>query len=312
MLEQTIRVVFTAAFFASALRLATPLMLAAVGGTFSERSGVLNLGLEGMMLIGAFCGFAGSYFSGSPWIGLVFAVLGSMVFGLIHAFCCVSLGLNQVVVAVAINILGLGLSGSLLRTMFGATTSQLSCKGFTPIEIPLLSNIPFVGEVFFSQNILFYLVALLIPAMWFIFFKTTWGLKLRSVGEYPKAAETMGVNVLKVRYTCILLSAAFAGIAGASLSISGLNTFVDNLTAGRGFIAFAAIIFGKYHPVGAALGALFFGIADCLQLNMQAMGMNIPYQIPLMMPYVLTIILLFIVGAGTAPKSSGVPYVPGN
>ncbi len=308
MFEQVVNVILTTAFFESSLRLATPLILACMGGILSERCGVLNLSVEGMMLMGAFSGFAGAYFTGSPWLGLLFAILGALIFGAIHAFCCVSLGLNQVVVAVAVNILGLGITSTLLRTLFGATTSQLKSAGFKPYEVPLLSEIPVVGSIFFKQTVFVYLGLILVPVIWWIFYKTTWGLQIRAVGEYPRAAETMGVNVARVRYICILSSSALAGLAGASLSIAGLNTFIDNITAGRGFIAFSAVVFGKFNPFGAAAGAFIFGIADAMQLNIQALGMKIPYQIPLMFPYVLTLVILFAVGAGSSPKSWGVPY----
>jgi len=310
MLDQILHVVLSTTFFESSLRLATPLILAVMGGILSERSGVLNLGMEGMMLMGAFFGFAGSYFTGSPWLGLLCAVIGAMILGFIHAFSCISLGLNQVVVAVAVNILGLGLTSSLLRTLFGASTSQLKSAGFKPWEIPFLSNIPVIGTIFFKQTVLVYIGLLLIPLTWWVFYKTTWGLKIRAVGEYPRAADTMGVNVTKVRYLCVLYSSIMGGLGGASLSIAGLNTFVDNITAGRGFIAFSAIIFGKFNPLGAAAGAFIFGIADSLQLNIQALGIKIPYQIPLMFPYILTLIVLFAVGAGSSPKNWGVPYNP--
>ena len=310
MFEQILSVILTPSFFESSLRLATPLILAVMGGILAERSGVLNLGMEGMMLMGAFSGFAGAYFSGNAWIGLLCAILGAMILGLIHSFCCISLGLNQVVVAVAVNILALGLTSALLRTIFGSTTSQLTSVGFKPIAIPILSSIPIIGQIFFNQTILVYIGLILIPITWWVFYKTTWGLMIRAVGEYPKAADTMGVNVNKVRYLCVMYSSVMGGIGGAALSISGLNTFIDNITAGRGFIAFAAIVFGKFNPIGAAAGAYVFGFADSLQLNIQALGIKIPYQIPLMLPYILTLLILFLVGAGSAPKNWGVPYNP--
>jgi general nucleoside transport system permease protein len=310
MLNQIMQVIISTNFLEASLRIATPLILACMGGILAERSGVLNLGIDGMMLMGAFAGFAGTYFSGSPWIGLLCAIISAMFFGLIHSFSCVSLGLNQIVIAVAINILALGLTSSLLRTLFGSTTNQLKSAGFAPIEIPFLSSIPVIGTIFFKQTILVYIGLILIPLTWWYLYKTTWGLKVRAVGENPRAAQTMGVNVTKVRYFCILYASALAGVGGASLSIAGLNTFIDNITAGRGFIAFAAIVFGKFNPLGAAAGAAVFGIADCLQLNIQALGINIPYQIPLMFPYILTLIALFIVGTGISPKSWGAPYYP--
>lgn len=310
MFNQILHVILTTDFWQSGLRLAAPLILATMGGIVSERSGVLNLGIEGMMLMGAFSGFTGAYFFQNPWIGLVCAMLGALIFGLIHSFCTISLGLNQIVVAVAINILALGLTSSLLGTLFGNTTNQLKSVGFKSFEIPLLSSIPILGPIVFNQTVLVYIGLLLVPLTWWVFYKTTWGLKIRAVGEYPGAANTMGVNVAIVRYLCVLYSSILAGMAGASLSITGLNTFINNISAGRGYIAFAAIIFGKFNPLGAAGGAILFGLADCLQLNIQALGIKIPYQIPLMFPYIVTLVVLFMVGAGGSPKSWGAPYNP--
>ncbi len=312
MLDELLKVITNVAFFESSLRLATPLLLACMGSILSERAGVLNLSVEGMMLVGAFSGFAGAFFSGNAWVGLLVAIFGAMIFGLIHAFCCISLGLNQVVVSVAINILALGITSTLLRTLFGSTTSRLKSVGFSPVEIPLLSDIPVLGSIIFKQTVLVYIGLAMIPVIWWIFYKTSWGLKIRAVGEYPKAAETMGVKVARVRYICVLCASALAGVAGASLTIAGLNTFVDNITAGRGFIAFSAIVFGKFNPLGAAAGALLFGVADAIQLNIQALGIQIPYQIPLMFPYIITLVILFVVGAGSSPKNWGVPYTDGD
>ena len=310
MLEQMSALFLSPAFYQSVLRLATPLLLACMGGILAERSGTMNLAQEGLMLTGAFFGFVGSYFSGSPWVGLLLAMAMAALVGMIHAFCCVSLGLNQAVVAVALNITCTGITGTLMRVFFGATTSTLSCNGFSAVSIPLLSEIPLVGEILFRQHILTYLGLLLIPVVWFLFFKTTLGLKIRSVGENPRACATMGVRVMRVRYLSLLVSYLMAGVAGASLTICGLNTYTDNIVAGRGYIAFSAVVFGKFHPVGAALGALLFGLADTWQLNMQTIGVDIPYQIMLLFPYAVTLVALLLMGAGASPKSWAVPYYP--
>ena len=310
MLEQLFTLFFSPAFYQSVLRLATPLLLACMGGILAERSGTMNLAQEGLMLVGAFFGFVGSYFSGSPWIGLALAMGMSALIGMIHAFCCVSLGLNQAVVAVALNITCTGIAGTLMRAIFGTTTSALNCNGFTTLAIPLLSEIPVLGDILFRQHILTYLGLLLIPVVWFLFFRTTIGLKIRSVGENPKASSSMGVNVFRIRYLSLLVSYLMAGLAGASLTICGLNTYTDNIVAGRGYIAFSAVVFGKFHPIGAALGTLLFGFADTLQLNMQTIGFEIPYQIMLLFPYVITLAALLLMGAGASPKSWAQSYFP--
>ena len=310
MLEQVSALFVSPAFYQSVLRLATPLLLACMGGILAERSGTMNLAQEGLMLIGAFFGFVGSFYSGSPWVGLVLAMAMAILVGLIHAFCCVSLGLNQAVVAVALNITCTGIAGTLMRVFFGTTTSTLSCNGFSAVSIPVLSQIPVIGQIVFQQHILTYFGLLLIPIVWFLFYKTTMGLKIRSVGENPKASSTMGVKVLGVRYLSLIFSYLMAGLAGASLTICGLNTYTDNIVAGRGYIAFSAVVFGKFHPVGAALGALLFGFADTFQLNMQTAGVEIPYQIMLLFPYAITRIALLLMGAGASPKSWALPYYP--
>jgi len=205
----------------------------------------------------------------------------------------------------------MGLASSMLRTLFGISTNALRSPGFVNVPWPeFLVNMPFFGVVFFQHTIFVYIALFSVPAIWWVFFKTTWGLKIRAVGEYPKAAETMGVSVSKVRYLALLFAGAMGGLAGAALSITGLNTFVDNMTAGRGFIAFACIIFGRFHPVGAALGALMFGIAQGLQLRIQTVGIPIPYQLPIMFPYIITLVLLVTMGSGAVPAAWGTPYYP--
>lgn len=307
MMNQILIILGSAAFYQSMLRISAPILIAAMGDVVSERCGTLNMGLEGMMLCGAFFGFIGSYFSGSPWIGLACAVASAMVIGVVEAFCCISLALNQAVVAVAVNILCSGLCGTLLRTIFGATTSTLKCATFPRIE--MLPTDTFFGAVL-SQTWLPYLGLLLIPITWWVFYKTTVGLKIRSCGENPKAANSMGIRVIGWRYACMLYSAAMAGVAGSVLTLDSLGMYVDDLVAGRGYIAFAAIIFGKYHPVGTAVGALLFGFANTFQTYMQSAGVDLPYQIMLMFPYAITLVALLVMGAGISPKGWAAPYIP--
>ncbi len=306
MLHDILSMVFSEAFLSSSIRLASPLLLAAMGGILSERSGVLFLGLEGFMLLGAFFGFLGSYYFG-PYVGILTAVAVCMVISLIYAVSTVTLAVNQVVVSVSMNILALGITGAYLRVLFGAHTHQLTTVRLRVMEIPLLSSIPFFGA-FFRQNLFTYIGYLLVPVVYIIFFRTKWGLNIRAVGENPHAAETMGVNVSRIRYLSILWASAFAAVAGASQTIGNLGIFVDNMIAGKGFIAFAAIILGRFHPLGVMLTVFFFGIVDAFQLNLQAMGSSIPYQFPLMMPYVFTLIAFLLAGSGKAPKAWGVPY----
>ena len=308
MLNEFFNLVFSTSFLTASITYSTPFILAAMGGIVSERSGVMNLGLEGMMLTGALFAFVGSYFTGSPVIGVLFAVLASVVLGVAHAIACVEFGANQVISAVAINIFSVGLTSALFKSFFENATGQLSSSGFEKIQIPILKSIPILGTAVFSQNIFTYLAIILVPLTYIIFYKTKIGLKIRASGEYPKAANTMGVKVQKVRILSVVYSSAIAGIAGASLSIAGINTFIENISEGRGFIAFACVIFGKFNPVGTAIAALMFGFADGLQLRVQATGLPIPYQLPLMLPYILAFIMLFLSGKNFSPQNWGVPY----
>lgn len=297
-----------AAFYQSVLRLATSLLIAAMGDLVSERSGVLNMGLEGLMLIGALFGFLGSFFTGSAWLGLLIGIVAAVVIGALLAFCCIDLGLPQTVVAVAINLLCAGICGTMLRAVFGDATAASKCQGFELIVPGFLDKFP-VLQTIFSQYWFTYFAIIMIPITWFVFNKTTIGLKIRAVGEDPKAASTMGIKVKRVRYLSVLYSSAMCGIAGAFLSMTALCTYIDDITSGRGYIAFAAVIFGKFSPLGAALGAIVFGFADALQLNLQAIGSAIPYQFLLMFPYAITLVVLFLSRAGSSPKSWGSPYL---
>ncbi len=308
MLNTFLGLVFSTAFLASSISYATPFVLAAMGGIVSERSGVLNLGLEGMMLTGALFAFMGSYYTGNPAVGVLTAIVASMLLGFIHAYSCIELGSNQVVTAVAINIFALGITSALFNALFGISAGRVTAPGFASIRIPLLEKIPVLGTALFGQNVFVYLAYILVPLTYVLFFKTKIGLNIRASGEFPKAANTMGVPVEKVRFYSVIYSSAIAGIAGASLSIAGINMFIENISAGRGFIAFACIILGKFNPIGATMAALLFGMTEGIQLRIQAAGIPVPYQLPLMFPYILTIVMLLLVGSKFSPQSWGVPF----
>lgn len=300
---------FLIALMAAAVRMAMPILYAALGGLFSERSGVVNIGLEGMMLVGALGGVIGSYLSGSAWVGLLVAMLAGGLLALIHAYFSITLKVDQVVTAIALNILAIGLSSFLFRGMFGITTIPVTVDGFSNYPVPVLSELPGIGQILFNQNILVYLGLLLVPVSWFVLYRTSLGLAIRSVGENPKAADTLGVNVVLIRYGCVIFSGMMAGLGGSFLSLGQFNMFVDNMVAGRGYIAVAAVIFGKYRPGGILVAALLFGVADALQVRLQAMGADIPYQFLLMLPYVVTILALTgLVGRNSAPAASGKAY----
>ncbi|BEP29451.1 ABC transporter permease [Helicovermis profundi] len=302
-------VTFLVALLSAALRMSVPILFSALGGMFSERSGVVNIGLEGIMLMGALFGVVGSYYSGNHWVGILVAMISGMLMALLFAYITITIKIDQIVSGIAINMLAVGLTSFLYRALFGITTVPIKVDSFHPVRIPLLADIPIIGPIMFNQTVLVYIALLLVPITSFLLFKTMWGLKVRSVGEHPKAADTVGINVIKIRYTGVLISGALAGIGGAFLSLGQFNMFVDNMVSGRGFIAVAAIIFGKWKPKGILIASLIFGVADALQIRLQAAGVGIPYQLLLMLPYIITIIALTgLVGYNKPPNSLGKPY----
>ena len=274
---------------ASGIRLATPYLYAAIGETFSQRSGVLNLGVEGQMLLGAFAAFYVSLTTGNLWLGMLAAVLVGAAMGLAMAYITVNLQAEQGISGIGFYLFGLGMSDLLFQKLM-ATVETL--QGFPKIYIPGLSDIPGIGEILFSHNILVYIAFLLVPIAWFVLNKTTLGLKIRSVGENPEAADSLGVNVGRIRYFTIILGGTLSGIAGASLSIGLLNVFQQNMTSGSGFIAVALVYFGAWRPIGVLGGALLFSMINSLQLWIQVKSIPIPSEIAIMMPYVLTILVL--------------------
>lgn len=300
---------FLVALLSAALRLSVPILFAALGGMFSERSGVVNIGLEGIMLVGAFSGVVGSYFTGSQWAGALVAMVSGIAIAALFALITVKIQINQIVSGIAINLLAVGLTSFFFRALFGITTTPITVKAFDPMIIPGLSAIPLIGEIFFSQTALVYVAFLLVPVSWYILYKTSWGLSIRTVGEHPTAADTVGIPVNRVRTLCVLASGALAGLGGAFLSLGQFNMFVDNMISGRGFIAVAAVIFGRWNPKGILIASLIFGVADALQIRLQTAGIGIPYQFLLMFPYVLTVVALTgIVGKTVAPKALGKAY----
>jgi simple sugar transport system permease protein len=274
---------------ASGIRLATPYLYAAIGETFGQRSGVLNLGVEGQMLLGAFAAFYVALTTGNLWLAVLVALFVGALMGLAMAFVTVNLHAQQGISGIGFYLFGLGMSDLLFQKMLGTVETV---KGFPKIYIPFLSDIPGLGEIFFSQNILVYLAYALVPISWFVLNKTTLGLKIRSVGENPEAADSLGVSVAGVRYFTIVLGGTLSGMAGASLSIALLNVFQQNMTSGLGFIAVALVYFGAWRPWGVLGGALLFSLVNSLQLWIQVLGIDIPSDIAVMMPYVLTILVL--------------------
>jgi ABC-type uncharacterized transport system permease subunit len=286
---------------------ATPLIFAALGGLFSERSGVVNIGLEGLMLISAFSGVVGAHFTGSALAGLLAALLAGLIFALIHALMCITFEADQIISGTAINLLALGGTGFLMVTIFGAGGTSPRVEGFGSVAIPLLSDIPVVGAALFDQSLLVYLMYALVPIVYFVVFRTTFGLRLRATGEAPEAVDTAGINVQRMRYYGVGLSGLLAACGGVYLSMGLLTAFTENMTGGRGFIALAALIFGRWNPIGAAGAALLFGFAQAITFRVSEQ--TIPVEFIQMFPYVLTIIVLAVFGGhAIAPAAIGKPY----
>jgi general nucleoside transport system permease protein len=297
-------------FIAADLRTMTPILLAALGMLFSERAGLVNIGAEGILLIGALAGAAGTFLFGNVWAGALVAMLSGALIALIFAYLTVSLYADQIVVGAGLNVLGLGLSTSIGRVLFGLSTTPPKLDAYEIVPIPLLEKIPFLGEAFFQQKLLVYVAIALVPVVHFILFKTNIGLKIRATGEHPQACDTLGINVYLVRYGTILVSGLFLGLAGSYVSLGLLSFFTENMISGRGFIALAAVVFGKWRPRGILIAALIFGAGDALQFRLQASGTEVPYQFLLMVPYVLTIAALIgVVGKAKGPAARGKPYL---
>jgi len=274
---------------ASGIRLATPYLYAAIGETFGQRSGVLNLGVDGQMLLGAFTAFYVAIKTGNLWLGILSAIVAGALMGLAMAFVTVNLHAEQGISGIGFYLFGLGLSDLLFQKLLGTVETV---KGFPKIFIPFLSDIPVVGEIFFRQNVLVYIAFALVPIAWFILNKTTLGLKIKAVGENPEAADSLGVSIARIRYFTIILGGTLSGVAGASMSIALVNVFQQNMTSGLGFIAVALVYFGAWRPWGVLGGALLFSLVNSLQLWIQVLGIPIPSDIAVMMPYILTILVL--------------------
>ncbi|HKL10986.1 MAG TPA: ABC transporter permease [Clostridia bacterium] len=298
------------AIVASAIRLATPLIFASLGGVFSERSGVVNIALEGIMIMGAFFAVLFTHLTGNPWMGVLAAIIIGILTSLLLAVVSIHLRGNQVVAGVAINLLAVSLTAFLLEMVWNRSGSTPSVeKALTDNPFEFLEGIPILGDLFSRFTPFVYFAFLMVGISYYVLFKTSFGLRIRAVGEHPRAADTVGINVYLMRYICVMISGALAGIAGASLSIGTISLFREGMTAGKGFIALAAMIFGKWHPVGALFACLFFGLADAIQIQAQSFGIPIAQEFLQMLPYVATILALAgVVGRSVAPKADGQPY----
>ncbi len=294
---------------ATGIRLATPYLLAALGEMFTQRSGIYNLGLEGVMLMGAFSGFYVSLTTGNPYLGLAAGVAIGALMGVIMGIVSITLKAEQGISGIGLYMFGWGLSGLFFRLYVGGITT---IEGLKAVKIPLLADIPLLGSILFEHNVVVYLAFILVPVCWFVLYRTTWGLKVRAVGTTPQAADTLGVSVDRVRYQCLILGSMMGGLAGAALTIGNTHIFADNIIAGRGFIAVALVYFGRWSPWGILAGSLLFSMADSVQLWVQVIGIAFPYELAVILPYVVTIIALAMTfGRIWAPAALGRPFERG-
>ena len=290
---------------------ATPLLIAAIGELVVERAGVLNLGVEGMMVMGAVCGFAAAILTGSPWIGLLAGILAGAVFSLLFGFLTLTIATNQVATGLSLTLLGLGLSGMIGESFVGMAGIKLPT-----LHIPVLSDVPLVGKLLFGQDPIFYIsLALTAAVMWFLF-RTRTGLTLRSIGDNHGSAHALGIPVIRYRYLAVMFGGACAGLAGAHLSLVYTPQWVENMTAGRGWIALALVVFASWRPLRVLAGAYLFGAVTIGQLHAQALGLGIPSQLLSALPYLATIVVLVLISRNkrltmmNTPASLGHPFVP--
>lgn len=296
--------ILSIAFLAQTIRITVPYALASIGGVFSERGGVVNIALEGIILNGAFCATVGTYYTGNPFVGIICAVAGGLITALIHALVTINVKADQIVSGIAINLFAVGVTKFVLQIVFHSSSNSDRIPGLPHFKLPLISSSPVLTQVFGNPLVL--LTILIVIVSHFVIFKTRFGLRLRSVGENPEAADTVGISVSFYRYCGLLTSGALAALAGAWLAFDQ-HSFTDGMSAGRGFIALAAMIVGKWTPLGAASACLLFGFAESLQIQLQ--GVGIPTQFVQMIPYIATIVVLAgFIGRATPPAADGIPY----
>lgn len=287
-------------FLAAAVRIATPLLFAALGETLAERGGVLNLGLEGAMLAGALGAALGAA-AGGPWTGVLAAMVAAVAVTALFAAVAVGAGANQAIAGTATTLLAVGLTGAVYRRTIGAAGAEAALPTLAAAPVPGLAAIPVLGPALFAQPVLVYLAYGVVPIVWWVLFRTRWGLGLRAAGESVAAARAAGVAVRRTRLLAVLVGGALAGLGGASLVLAQVGTFTERMTAGRGFVAIAIVVLGRWHPVGVAAAALLFGVASALQFVFQALGPAVPYQLFLMLPYLLALLAL----AGAVGRARG-------
>lgn len=293
----------------SAVLLAVPITMGAFSGILSERAGVINIAIEGMMLMASMVGAVVGSVTNSAWIGLIAAILSALILSLIHGVLSIKYKINQIISGTVINIFSAGLTGFLSQTYLYTNQALNNPPMFTRVPIPLLANIPLLGPMFFNTNVFVYMMFFFLIVIQVALFSSRWGLRLRSVGEHPRAADTLGINVIRTRYVAVLLSGLVAGIAGGFFTLGSVGRFNEGMTAGKGFIGLAAMIFGNWRPLGALGAGFIFGFADAIGSRLMLLGSTIPPQIMAMSPYIITMIVLAgFIGKGDMPAANGEPY----
>ena len=307
---QNILSLFTQDFFNATMRMASPIILIAIGEVILQRSGIMNLGMESMVILGAFFGVWGSQITGSGWMGVFIAMGVGCLVGLLYGFFVIGLRTNQSVTGIAFNVVGMGITAFLNRVIWGIRMVPVQVEGISRWPIPLLSEIPFFGSVLFNHTPIVYLTYILVGVATFVLFKTSIGLKIRAIGEDPWAAASIGINVYRWRYFCAMLAGCLATMGGTILSLSQMNMFIEGMSGGRGYFALATVILGQWHPIGAALGGLLFGAGEALQMRLQVFGVPIASDLLLVFPFLLAlVVVIFFHGEASAkPAALGKPY----
>ena len=293
---------------ARAIMMSTPLLLGSIAEVYAERTGMMICAIEGIFLLGAWGGFVGTFLSGSIWVGLLVAMLLGGLMALLYGFVTVTLKQQQVVTGTAMNILAVGICAFFQRVLFGVPTTPLQITAMPKIAIPLLSKIPFIGEILFNQNLMTYFAYLLIPISIYVLYKTSLGLTLRSTGENPVAVDVAGLNVNRVRFLAVLFAGALSGLAGSFYTVGYLGMFTTSIIGGRGWIAFAICFLGNWSPMGAVLGTLAFGLADAISIYFRVGSSVVPTELITALPYILTILLTIFRSNFNVPAKLGVPY----
>lgn len=311
-MTQILTVSVITAFISAAVRLAMPMLYAGLGETIAERTGIVNIGMEGVMLSGAFFSFVGAWYTKSLLVGLLFGAAGGLAISLIHAFLCVSLGQDQSVSGLALNMLALGLSSFLFK-LISRDSQYQQIETFKTLPIPALSKIPVIGDGFFNRDVLSYVLYILLIVGWVFFRKTNLGLSFSAIGENPKSAESAGIPVHRYQWISMMLNGILGGIGGAFLVLVELGVFTEDMISGRGYISLAAVILGRYSPIGMFGAALLFGLANAFQIRLQAMGVAVSPYLLAILPYAITLLaMLGSAGRNTAPEALGKPYIKGS